>query len=77
VLLVRALIVKLEGWESTGELHGAGFHAALRTCREIYDGCMQVEENYVLPVAMDYLSESDWVAIDLSTFHRGDGDFLH
>ncbi|NKJ50695.1 hypothetical protein CIC12_29025 [Burkholderia sp. SG-MS1] len=66
VLLVRALIDALEVCESTGMRHGSSFDAAIKSCREIHHGRIQVEQSYVLPVAMDYLSKADWLAIDLS-----------
>lgn len=77
VLSVQLLMDKLEDWESMGGRHVKAFNATLQTYAEAYRGHMQVEENYVLPVAMDYLSDSDWLILDLALSDEADTAVLH
>lgn len=62
---VQSLERALTAWEIMGEERREAFELALRVFVEGYLGHMEVEENYVLPVAQDYLSEADW--LDLHT----------
>ena len=57
---VRELERALTAWELVGDARREAFELPLRSFVEGYLGHMEVEENYVLPVAQDYLSEVDW-----------------
>lgn len=57
---VRELEHALSAWQVMGDTRREGFEVLLRAYTESYLGHMEVEENYVLPVAMDYLSTADW-----------------
>lgn len=57
---VRELEHALTAWELMGETRYEAFQALLHTHTAGYLGHMEVEENYILPVALDYLSPADW-----------------
>ncbi|MBT2323093.1 hemerythrin domain-containing protein [Variovorax paradoxus] len=57
---VRELERALTAWEVMGEVRRESFELLLRTHVDVYLGHMEVEENYVLPVAVDHLSPADW-----------------
>lgn len=57
---VQGLERALTAWELVGDERREAFELPLRAFVEGYLGHMEVEENYVLPVAQDYLSEADW-----------------
>lgn len=57
---VRELEHALNAWQLIGEARREAFELLLQAYTEGYLGHMEVEENYVLPVAMDYLSAVDW-----------------
>ncbi|WP_137890411.1 hemerythrin domain-containing protein [Ramlibacter sp. 2FC] len=57
---VQDLEHALTAWELMGDERREAFELPLRAFVEGYLGHMEVEENYVLPVAQDYLSEADW-----------------
>jgi hemerythrin-like domain-containing protein len=57
---VQELERALTGWELMGEERREAFELQLRAYVQGYLGHMEVEENYVLPVAQDYLSAADW-----------------
>lgn len=57
---VQDLERALTAWELMGEERREAFELLLRAYAQTYLGHMEVEENYVLPVAQDYLSDADW-----------------
>ncbi|MDR3453055.1 MAG: hemerythrin domain-containing protein [Rhodoferax sp.] len=57
---VRELEHALTGWQIMGNERREAFELLLHAYSEDYLGHMEVEESYVLPVAMDYLSPADW-----------------
>ena len=57
---VRELEHSLMAWQVMGEERREAFELMLGAYVEGYLGHMEVEESYVLPVAMDYLSPADW-----------------
>ncbi|VTU40473.1 hypothetical protein H4CHR_05193 [Variovorax sp. PBS-H4] len=57
---VRELGHALTAWEVMGEVHRESFELLLKTHADTYLGHMEVEESYVLPVAVDFLSPADW-----------------
>lgn len=57
---VRDLEHALAAWEIMGDERREAFELMLNAYADSYLGHMEVEENYVLPVAMDYLSAEDW-----------------
>jgi hemerythrin-like domain-containing protein len=57
---VQGLERALTAWEVLGDERREAFEVPLRIFVEGYLGHMEVEENYVLPVAQDYLSQADW-----------------
>jgi hemerythrin-like domain-containing protein len=57
---VRELERALIAWEVMGEVHRESFELLLQTHVNVYLGHMEVEESYVLPVAVDFLSPADW-----------------
>lgn len=61
---VRELEHSLMAWQLMGDERREGFELMLHAYTEGYLGHMEVEESYVLPVAMDYLSEEDWRELD-------------
>lgn len=81
---VQGLERALTAWELVGDERREAFELPLSIFVEGYLGHMEVEENYVLPVAQDYLSEVDWrdlhaalthkhgaLAAQLAEYHRG------
>jgi hemerythrin-like domain-containing protein len=69
---VRELERALSAWELMGDGQREAFELVLRAYVEGYIGHMEVEENYVLPVAMDYLSAGDWDELE-AAFERQRG----
>ena len=69
---VQSLERALTAWEVMGDERREAFELLLRGYVEGYLGHMEVEENYVLPVAQDYLSEADWLDLH-SAFARQRG----
>jgi hemerythrin-like domain-containing protein len=61
---VRELEHALTAWEVMGCARRESFALLVNAFAEGYLGHMEVEENYVLPVALDYLSESDWQELE-------------
>jgi hemerythrin-like domain-containing protein len=57
---VQGLERALTAWQVMGEERREAFQLLLGAYVDGYLGHMEVEENYVLPVAQDYLSEADW-----------------
>jgi hemerythrin-like domain-containing protein len=57
---VRELEQALTAWEVMGEARRESFELLVRTHINVYLGHMEVEESYVLPVAVDFLSPADW-----------------
>lgn len=57
---VRDLEHALNAWQLMGDARREAFELQLRAYTDTYIGHMEVEENYVLPVAQDYLTEEDW-----------------
>lgn len=57
---VQALERALTAWELVGDARREAFALPLRIYVDGYLGHMEVEEQYVLPVAQDYLSDADW-----------------
>lgn len=57
---VRELEHALTAWQVMGEVHQESFELLVRTHVNGYLGHMEVEESYVLPVALDFLSPADW-----------------
>ncbi len=69
---VRELEHALGAWQVMGAERLEAFDLLLHAYAEGYLGHMQVEESYVLPVAMDFLSEADWRELD-AAFQRQQG----
>jgi len=65
-LTVKGLHRALAAWESAGVQRDKSFDVLLRAFTESHLGHMEVEETYVLPVAMDYLSQVDWQLLELA-----------
>lgn len=65
-IAVRDLERSLTAWEVVGDDCREAFDVLMRGYVQGYLGQMEVEENYVLAVAKDYLSESDWHALQLA-----------
>jgi hemerythrin-like domain-containing protein len=59
-LAVRNLENSLVTWQVMGDTHREVFELMLNGYIDNYLGHMDVEERYVLPVAMEYLTKSDW-----------------
>jgi len=57
---VQSLERALTAWQVMGNERRESFELLLRAYVAGYLGHMEVEENYVLPVAQEYLSEADW-----------------
>lgn len=57
---IRELEHALTAWQLMGDARRESFELLLRTYANVYLGHMEVEESYVLPVAIDYLSPADW-----------------
>jgi hemerythrin-like domain-containing protein len=73
---VRELEHALGAWQVMGDDRREAFELLLGAYCDGYLGHMEVEENYVLPVAMDYLSEADWreLGAAFSQQHSGSTD---
>jgi len=56
----RELEHALTAWEVMGDARRESFELLLRSHASAYLGHMEVEETYVLPVAVEYLSPADW-----------------
>jgi hemerythrin-like domain-containing protein len=69
---VRELEHALSAWELMGDGRREAFELVLRAYVEGYLGHMEVEENYVLPVAMDYLSPGDWAELEAALERQRD-----
>lgn len=67
---VQGLERALTAWELVGAERREAFELPLRGFVEGYLGHMAVEEDYVLPVAQDYLSEADWCDLHAALTHR-------
>jgi hemerythrin-like domain-containing protein len=61
---MRELEHGLTAWQMLGAARREHFQSLVHTFTRVYLGHMEVEENYVLPVAGDYLSASDWRELD-------------
>ena len=61
---MRELERSLTAWQLMGECRREHFRSLVHTFTRDYLGHMEVEENYVLPVAGDYLSAADWRELD-------------
>jgi hemerythrin-like domain-containing protein len=70
---VQELERALTAWQVLGSDRREAFELPLRVYVQGYLGHMEVEDNYVLPVAEEYLSEADWQELDLafSRLHGG------
>lgn len=69
---MRELGHALNAWQVMGDMRREAFELLARTYTDSYLGHMQVEEDYVLPVAMDYLGDADWHALAVA-FERQRG----
>jgi len=58
---VQSLERALTAWQVMGDERREAFQVLLRVYVDGYLGHMEVEENYVLSVAQDYLCEADWL----------------
>jgi hemerythrin-like domain-containing protein len=67
---VRDLERALVAWERFGESRRPAFELQLRAYADAYLGHMEVEENYVLPVALDYLLVDDWHELETAFGHQ-------
>jgi hemerythrin-like domain-containing protein len=54
----------LTAWQLMGDGRRDHFQSLVLNFTRVYLGHMEVEENYVLPVADDYLSAADWRELD-------------
>lgn len=61
---VRELEHALMAWQVMGDERREAFELTLGAYVDAYLGHMEVEESYVLPVAMEYLSADDWRELD-------------
>lgn len=61
---VRELERGLTAWQLMGEGRRDHFRSLVHTFTRVYLGHIEVEENYILPVAGDYLSAADWRELD-------------
>jgi hemerythrin-like domain-containing protein len=66
---VRDLEHALAAWEVMGDERREAFDLMLNAYADSYLGHMEVEESYILPVAMDYLSVEDWLELE-AAFER-------
>jgi hemerythrin-like domain-containing protein len=75
---VRELGHALTAWQLVGDTRRESFQLLLQAYASAYLGHMEVEENYVLPVAVDYLSPADWRELEaaLSVQRRQHGDAM-
>jgi hemerythrin-like domain-containing protein len=69
---VQDLERALTAWELMGNERREAFELPLHAYVQGYLGHMEVEENYVLSVAQEYLSEADWRELN-SAFERQRG----
>ncbi|NDZ18150.1 hemerythrin [Variovorax sp. WS11] len=67
---VRELEHALTAWELMGEARREAFELLVQTHVDVYLGHMEVEESYVLPVAVDYLSPADWRELAEALTHQ-------
>lgn len=63
-IAIRELERALLAFEVLGEPRRAAFEAAAERYVSTYIGHMEVEEDYVIPVALDCLTASDWAELD-------------
>lgn len=61
---VRELEHALMAWELMGDARREAFELQLHAYSDSYLGHMEVEERYVMPVALDYLSQADWQELE-------------
>lgn len=61
---VRELEHGLAAWELMGEARREAFELQLQAYADGYTGHMEVEERYVMPVALDYLAPEDWLELE-------------
>ena len=61
---VRELERCLTAWHLIGDGRRDHFQSLVHNFTRLYLGHMEVEENYVLPVAGDFLSAADWRELD-------------
>ena len=61
---VRDLERALTAWQLMGEVHRESFQVLVHAFTAAYLGHMEVEEDYVLPVAGDFLTAADWRQLD-------------
>lgn len=70
--MVQSLHRALTAWQLDGAKRRETFELLLCVYVNGYLGHIEVEENYVLPVAQDYLFESDWREFHVAfACHRG------
>jgi hemerythrin-like domain-containing protein len=69
---MRELGHALNAWQVMGDMRREAFELLARTYTDSYLGHMAVEEDYILPVAMDYLGDADWHAL-AAAFERQRG----
>jgi hemerythrin-like domain-containing protein len=67
---VQSLERALTAWEVMGNERRESFELLLRVYVAGYLGHMEVEENYVLPVAQEYLSDADWSHLHSALAHQ-------
>lgn len=67
---VRELERGLMGWKLMGEARRESFELQMAAYAEGYAGHMEVEERYVLPVALDYLAAADWLELEEAFRHQ-------
>jgi len=63
-IAIKALERALLAYEVMGESRREAFEQAAQDFLTRYLGHMEVEENYVIPVALDYLTAADWQRLD-------------
>lgn len=61
---VRDLLQSLTAWELVGESRRQAFVDALTRYVNLYLAHLQLEEQEILPAALQHLSEADWEALD-------------
>lgn len=61
---VRELEHGLMAWELMGDARREAFEVQLQAYADSYAGHMEVEERYVMPVALDYLTPEDWLELE-------------
>ena len=71
-IMVEGLQCAVTAWQANGAERRETFELLLRVYVDGYLGHLEVEDNYVLPVAQDYLSEADWLELHAAfACHRG------